>query len=143
MAAIKPFARIVAKWAEQTPARAAEYEEGIRSPVRDWQANATAAAEAWEAGVTEAAAQDRFAAGVARAGTQKWQRKALELGTRRWPEGVRAAVDDYRAGFEPYARVIEGVALPPRGPKGDPRNIDRVRAIATALHEAKVRGGGS
>ena len=35
-------------------------------------------------------------------------------------------------------RVMEGVTLPARGPKGDPKNYDRVKAIGEALHKYKV-----
>jgi len=35
-------------------------------------------------------------------------------------------------------RVIEGVALPPRGPRGSDVNFERVKAIGKALHEWKL-----
>jgi hypothetical protein len=34
--------------------------------------------------------------------------------------------------------VIANTVLPPRGPKGDPRNLDRVKAITTALRAKKL-----
>jgi hypothetical protein len=46
--------------------------------------------------------------------------------------------DDYEKGFAPYRDVIEQTALPPRFPKRDPRNIQRVSAIATALAKKKT-----
>jgi hypothetical protein len=51
---------------------------------------------------------------------------------------VQIAKDDYAKGFGPYANVIAATTLPPRYPKGDPRNIERVSAIAQALHQEKV-----
>jgi hypothetical protein len=39
-------------------------------------------------------------------------------------------------------QVIESIQLPPRGPKGDPRNIERVRVIAQALRARKLAAVG-
>jgi len=140
MPAIRSASEIAEKWARVTPGRSGDYAAGIDNPKKDWQ-NATAAAEeAWAEGVTQAASEGRFARGVAAAGTEKWKRKAKELGVNRWPAGVSAAKNDYEKGFAPYAEIISRITLPPRRPKGDPANIDRVRIIAQALHEAKVKG---
>ena len=142
MPAIRPVSEIAEKWARVTPGRASDYQAGIQNPKRDWAEATRAAEDAWIQGVQEAASQRRFGRGVARAGTEKWKRKALELGTSRWGPGVSAARDDYEKGFAPFAEVIARVSLPPRGPKGDPKNIERVRVIAQALHEAKIKMSG-
>jgi len=140
MAKIKPIGAIADKWAEVTPARSGDYEAGIRDASVDWAGPTSAAADAYAAGVQAAVADGRFGRGVSAAGTQKWRNKALATGVQRWGPGVRAAKSDYQAGFGPYREVIAGIALPPRYARGDPRNLDRVAAITTALHEAKVSG---
>jgi len=139
MAAIRPVSEIAEKWARVTPGRASDYQAGVQNPKRDWAEATRAAEDAWIQGVQEAASQRRFSRGVARAGTEKWKKKALELGANRWGPGVAAARDDYEKGFAPYAEIIARTQLPPRGPKGDPKNIERVRVIAMALHEAKIK----
>ena len=141
MPAIKPVSEIAEKWARVTPGRSADYQAGIQNPKRDWAEATKAAEEAWVQGIQEAASQRRFSRGVARAGSEKWKKKALELGATRWGPGVAAARDDYEKGFAPYAEVIARTTLPPRGPKGDPKNIERVRVLAQALHEAKIKQG--
>jgi len=141
MPAIKNAREIAEKWAKVTPQRADDYEQGIRTPKKDWQTETSAAAENYAAGVQNAIANNRFATGVSNAGTAKWQKAAIEKGTQRWGPGVRVAQGDYESGFAPYADVISRTTLPPRYAKGDPRNIERVAAMATALHEAKVGGG--
>ena len=138
MVKIKSLEEIKKKWSEVTPGRAPYYEAGVRAPREDWASRTAAAQDAWQQGVQEAITQGRFAKGVKRAGTEKWQRKALAVGVRRWPEGVRAAADDYAAGFAPYREVLERLTLPERRAKGDPANIDRVRKIAEALHKKKL-----
>jgi len=139
MPAIRSAAEIAEKWARVTPGRSSDYAAGIDKPKKDWETAAAAAADAWADGVTAAASEGRYGKGVKEAGTDKWRRKAKELGVNRWPAGVSAARDDYEKGFAPFRDVIERVSLPPRRPKGDPANIERVRLLAMALHEAKVK----
>lgn len=139
MAEIKPMNEIADKWASVTPQRAGDYKKGVQNPRRSWSQGASDAAGSWEQGVQQAASEGRFASGVQAAGDSKWQRKAVTVGASRFGAGVQAAKGDYQAGFAPYAQVISGVDLPPRGAKGDPRNYDRSRVIGEALHEAKVK----
>lgn len=138
--AIAPSSEIAAKWARVTPGRTADYEAGVRSPRRDWKNETTAAEPRYIEGVTKAATEKRFGKGVARVGTAKWQRKAIDIGTTRFGPGVAAAGPDYEEGFGPYRDVIAGTTLPERYTTGDPRNIRRVEVIAKALHDKKVRG---
>lgn len=141
MVAIKSISDIAAKWARVTPARTEDYEQGVRSPRRDW-ANETSGAESrYSEGVQAAISNGSFARGVSNAGTAKWQAKAISKGVSRWGPGVRDAQPDFEAGFRPYRDIIESTTLPARYPKGDPRNIERVAALANALHARKVSGG--
>lgn len=142
MPAVKPMEKIREKWTRVTPMRGDDYRDGIENPRRDWDDAARAAEPAWTQGVTQAAQEKRYGRGVQKVGSEKWRRKALAVGVSRFGEGVRVAGPDYEAGFAPYRAVIERVTLPPRGPKGDPKNIERVAAIARALYEAKTKGAG-
>lgn len=137
---IKDSAAIAEKWSRVTPNRQADYEGGVKNPGKDWAANTANAKESWAAGVQQAAANDSFSKGVRQAGNEKWQRKTVEVGIGRWGAGVRAGGADYQAGFDPYRQTLASLTLPPRYPKGDPRNIDRVAQIASALHTKKVSG---
>lgn len=139
MPAIKSTSSIAEKWARVTPQRAPDYESGIRNPKKDWAKTTIAANAAYKEGIQKSIAEDRFAKGVANAGTDKWQRKAIEVGPARYSQGVQVARPDYEKGFGPYRDIIEKTALPPRFAKGDPRNIQRVTAMAKALHDGKNR----
>jgi len=140
MPRIKSMQAIAEKWAEVTPQRSGDYEAGIKDPSVDWASATAAAEESYVQGVQEAATNNRFSKGVQAAGNQKWRDKAVTLGVARWGQGVRAAKGAYQTGFEPYRQVIEATSLPPRFSRGDPRNIDRVAALAEALHQRKVQG---
>lgn len=128
------------KWARVTPQRTEDYKQGVENPKRSWQSATAAAAKNQADGVQEAIRDKRFEKGVARAGDSTWQEGALVKGVNRFGEGVQAAEQKYTNNFGPYAQVIESTTLPPRYPKGDPRNIERVKTIAMALRNRKVKG---
>jgi len=137
---IASAAEIAAKFARVTPGRSADYQDGIEKTSAEEYAQATIAAEgAYEQGVQEAMAENRFSRGV-EANKGKWKRKSKDIGPGRFAAGVAAAAQDYQQGFAPYADVIAGLTLPPRGPKGAPQNLERVRVVADALRRKKVEG---
>lgn len=138
MAHIKDMGRISSKWKRVASGAQTEFQEGVENPRRSW-AQATKEAEpAYEAGIRAAVANKSFGKGVTKAGDTKWQENAVRKGPGRYSEGVALAQDAYEAGFSPYREVIARTPLPPRGPKGDPKNIQRVSALADALHKAKI-----
>jgi len=138
MAEIKALSDIRDKWTRVTPGRTEDYKIGIKNPKRDWADETEAAKGNWKAGIDQAAAKDLFAKGVAKAGTKKWQDKALKVGPGRFSEGVYLAGPDYEKGFAPFHEAIARVDLGPRFPRRDPRNIDRVKRIVEALVKEKI-----
>lgn len=135
---IKDSAAIAAKWARVTPQRSQDFAEGVQTTGKDWAGNTIKAAGAYKAGIQESISKNLFEKGVQQAGTEKWRRKTVDVGTQRWGPGVSAAVGDFQAGFDPYRQVLQSLTLPPRYAKGDPRNIARVSAIAVALRKKKT-----
>lgn len=140
MPAIKSAGEIAEKWVRVTPGRTEDYRAGVQKPKVDWEEATVAAEDRWGSGLDTARAEGLFPKGVREAGTRKWQQGAVQKGVPRWPEGVRLGQDAYESGFSPFRDVIERTTLPPRGRRGDPANIERVRAIADALHRARVGG---
>jgi hypothetical protein len=126
------------KWVRRTASATEEFKDGVNNPRASWQAQTVAAAPAQAAGVQQAIAEKRFEKGVAAAGDAKWKEKTATKGADRFASGVQAGESDYQKGFAPYAQVIENTALPPRGPKGDPKNFQRVVTMATALRNKKL-----
>lgn len=142
MAKIKDTARIAAKWKRRAESAGPEYEEGVRNPRADWATQTAAAESNYEQGVQASISRKAFGKGVRKAGTEKWQKNALEKGPSRFATGVALAQDNYETGFAPFQATIASLQLPPRGPKGDPKNIARVAAIAKALHAKKLELAG-
>lgn len=138
--AIKSAAEIADKFVSVTPGRRADYEQGVRNPVKDWETETAKAEGRYEEGVQASIARKGFGKGVSKAGTSKWQDAAITKGVSRWPQGVSAAGPAYQEGFAPYRDVIANVTPPPRRPAGDPGNIDRVTAYTVPLHKKKIAG---
>lgn len=143
MANIKTLDRISNKWKRVASGAGAEYEDGVRNPKADWAVETRKAEAAYEAGVRAAIARKGFGKGVGRAGTEKWQANAIAKGPSRFSEGVALSTDEYASGFAPYREVIARTMLPDRKAKGDPANIQRVAILAKALHDEKIKRGGS
>ena len=138
MAEIKSASAIASKWTRVTPGRTEDYKLGIQNPKRDWAAETKAAEGNWKAGIDAAASKGLFGKGVDKAGSKKWQEKALKKGPGRFAEGVYIAGPDYEAGFKPYRDAIERVDLGPKFPRRDPRNLDRVKRVVDALVAEKI-----
>ncbi len=138
MVEIKSLSAIAEKWQRVTPGRTEDYKLGIQHPRRDWEAETVEARDNWKAGVDAAFAKGLFVKGVVKAGTKKWQEKALKKGPGRFAEGVYLAGPDYEKGFAPYREAIARVDLGPRFPKRDPRNLERVKRVVEALVAEKL-----
>jgi len=143
MVKIKPLDVIVDKWRRRAEAASEDLRMGIETTDKDWASEAAKAEGAWQAGVQAAIARKAFSTGVRKAGTPKWRRKALEVGVPRYATGVAAAVEDMKSGFAPYHEVIARISLPPRGPRGDPKNWERSKVIGMALYKRRVGGAGA
>jgi len=140
MANVKSAGAIAEKWARVTPQRSDDYRAGVMNPRTPWMAATAAAEDRYKAGVLEAANAGRFGKGVRAAWDQYWQQRSADLGTGRFAEGVAASGPAYEAGVAPYIAVIQSTVLPPRYAKGDPRNLERVKVISTALRKKKIGG---
>ena len=93
---------------------------------------------AYQQGLQEAIAKDLRRSGIRGVTTRGLQQAIRDKGAARWGPGVRLGQSKYQTNFAPFRDVIERTALPPRRARGDPANIERVTAIAVALHNAKV-----
>lgn len=140
---VKDLAGSAQRWTTRAAAAAADYGTEAAAAGERWQSNTASAAATYFQAVSSAGIQDRFRRGVQRAGAAKYTRKITDVGQSRYSTGVQAATDDWRSGFEPFANTISALTLPPRRPRGDPGNIERVRVIAQALNARRLAALGS
>ena len=130
------------RWVKRASIATEDYRAGVQQPRKDWREATLAAKEAWRQGVQQAISQGRWERQVSATRSDQWSEKASTLGADRYAPGVQAAQEIYAARVSPYLRAIESITLPARGPKGDPRNLERVRIIAQTLHQLKTGGRG-
>lgn len=123
------------KWSARAGAAGSEYNSGVLNPRASQSASAIAAKDVYASAVQAAIGRGAFEKGLQKAGDAKWQKGVAEKGRARFTQGVMVGKDNYRTGFQPYANVIQGITLAPRGPKG--QNYGRVQQIGDALRAAK------
>jgi len=135
---VASITNVVQKWKTNAGSAGQSYTTGVQNPKNLWAATTAAASTTWAAGVNAAVTNGSFAKGVNAAGDSKWQNGAVTKGATRYTQGVGAGATNYQTAMGPVLQTIANVTLPPRGPKGDPGNINRVSAVCTALRAAKV-----
>jgi hypothetical protein len=133
-----------AKWRARASAAQQDYLQGAQRPRRNWAEATRAGVQAWIQGIQQALADGRYERGITPEAEQLWRARIEQVGAQRYSQGVQQSQERYERNFAPYRQVLESLQLPERGPKGDPRNLERVRVVAEALHTAKrrLRGGG-
>jgi len=132
-------AEIGRRFAEFAPARAPRFEEGVRNPKKNWEKETADAESSYEEGVKKAISRKAFGKGVKKCGTVKQQAQTIK-NISRWSEGITGAEDVMVAAMESVVKVLQGITLPKRYPKGDERNYDRVKIVGTTLRKAKEEG---
>lgn len=128
------------KFATRGAAAGQDYANGVRGSGGRWQAGAVAGEQNYAQGVNEAIAQGRFKKGVQDAGAAKFEERAATVGAQRFPQGIQNAEQSWAQNTAPYLQAIASATLPPRGPKGDPRNQQRSAMMAEILRKRKVGG---
>ena len=130
--------RICNRWQQRTAEASEEYKRGVENPRRSWGKSTCEAQDRYKAGVDKAHSQGFFAKGVMKARTKKWQDKALTKGPGRFAEGVHGAGDAFAEGYKPYHSHFPSIFMPKRFPRGDPRNLERCKAVCTGFGKLKV-----
>lgn len=134
------------KWSENAGRATAEFAVNAEAAAEEWARKTAAAADTFGQAITAPSIKERFRRGVVRAGAAKFARKIRDVGRDRFGPGVAAAMDDYKAGVEPYLSTIAALTLDARKPRGDPANYRRVEQIGKALNAKRLAmlgaGGG-
>jgi len=134
---VRDAAKSAERWVRAAQQKTQDFLEGVAAPRRPWKESTLAAAAAHTAGTQAALSAGRFAKGVTRTAATKWAEKTTSKGGARYAAGVADGQADYSTGIEPYLATLRGVTLPPRGAKGAPANLERVRAVVVALRAKK------
>jgi len=132
--------KIAEKFVRVASGRSADYEDGVKNPTKDWEKETVEAEPNYEDGVKKGIARKAFSTGVKKCGTARQKEKTIIKGVPHWVDGINQAEDDMARAMEPVVAVAQAIKLPPRYPKRDPRNLERVKAVTKALGDAKEAG---
>lgn len=144
MPVIKDITTSAQKWSRNAGSAATEFAANAQGAAAKWGQETQKSGANFRQAISAGNIQAKFERGVAKAAQSgKFARKLALVGASRYSEGVGAAQQDWASGFEPYQSVLQGVTLPPRAPRGDARNYERVKAIGQALNAKRIAGLGA
>jgi hypothetical protein len=136
---VKDAAASAAKYVSRAQAAGPAYTAGVQGAGDKWATAAAASGNSYQQGVQQAITDGRFVKGIQKAGGAKYSANAAGKGSQRYPTGVAAAGPAWQNGTAPYLSALSSLTLPPRMPRGDPGNINRVAAVATAMRSLKLK----
>lgn len=138
MAEVKPMSKIVEKFMRNASRAAPDYKDGCETTKKDQAALAIESAPIYEAALTASFGRDAFQKGLRKSGHSGWKRGATGKGTLRYPQGIIESGPAFQEGFAPHHSALEGITYPPRGPRGSPQNLERVRIENETLHKIRI-----
>jgi len=130
---MRDLGTLATKFVQRAGAASGDYKTGVEGAGAAWEQGATNGEANYEQGVQAAISRKAFGKGIRGAGQGKYVKNASGLGPGRYTTGVANAKDAWAQGFAPVAQVIQGLTLPPKGPKRSPQNMARANMVATAL----------
>jgi hypothetical protein len=137
---VKDAATSAAKFVSRAQAAGPAYTSGVANAGSSWQAATAAADSAYSAGVQTAITSGRFKNSITSNAASKFVTNASGKGSQRYPQGVAAAGPAWQSGVQPFLSALSSLTLPPRMPRGDPGNINRVSAVTAAMRAVKLKG---
>lgn len=136
--AVKDINSAAEKYKTRGQAASGDYVKGVTGAGQRWQQGAAGSEEAYNQGVQEAINRNAFSKGIAASGASYYEERAKTLGGQRFAPGIAAGAGNWSEGFQPYAQALASTNLTPRGPKGDPRNMQRANEVAMRLRAVKT-----
>lgn len=138
MAVVMPMSKIVAKYMKNASRATPDYIDGCETTKKDQAELAIQAEEIFESALQESFGRHAFSNGLRKSGHAKWRAKSVKKGGRNYAPGVRDAGPEFQEGFSPHHAALEAIDYPPRGPRGSPQNLERVRIENETLHKIRI-----
>jgi hypothetical protein len=128
------------RWSTRAASAAPDYLAGSQQTTKDQSAAAIAAKGNYAAAITASIARGAFEKGLQRSGKAGWLAGIQQKGEQNFSTGVstpraQSAYVTNSGKFDSARNAAAGLA---RGPRGSAGNLQRVTAVANALHAAKV-----
>lgn len=122
------------KWQRRVQGASTDYKAGIQGAT-GWAEGALGAVSRTHAGLQQAIADGRIAAGIQRAGDQKWKTAALGKGVTNWTNSTSASRPAYEQGMN-RAMAYQQAAL--AATAGMPMDTVEQRVAKAAAHQLAV-----
>lgn len=135
--AVPAPSRVAEKWVRRAGAASVDYVDGVKASTKSQSGNAVAARAVWVQQVTSKDVQDRWEAGLKRAGDEAFRRGVEEKGQNRYGPGVQASQAKFAGRITNILAAIAGVDIPMRGLPASEQNFQRNKAIGQALNKAR------
>lgn len=137
---VKDVTASAQKYATRAGAAVNDYKTGVQAAGQKWHDNTKSSTDNYSAGVQASIANGSFGKGIDKAGPDRYATRASTKGAAAYPAGVQAGQQRWAQNVQPFFQVLQSATLPPRGPKGDPRNQQRAQFVADLLRKKKVNG---
>ena len=115
------------------------YATNAKAAAGDWHAATSASGENWSKAVREASDNNRFIAGVNKAGATAYSSAIDLVGQNRFEDGISKAGPKWNKGFGEIAASVAGTDIGPRGITGSSENKQRSAAMQDAFRAARMR----
>ena len=129
---------VASKFVERASAASADYVSGAQQTSKDQAAAAVAAAPIYAQAVQAAITRGSYAKGLQKSGKAGWLAGVTSKGGDRFASGVAASSAKYATASGAYDSARNAAASLPRGLKGSQTNLDRVKAVVSALRTTKT-----
>lgn len=126
------------KFVDRASAASGDYVSGASATTKDQSARAIAAKKIYQDALTASFSRDSYAKGLQRSGKNGWLQGIQTKGGERYAGGVSASASKYATNSARFDGARQAADNLPRGLKGSQTNLDRVKAVVSALRGVKT-----
>lgn len=126
------------KFVSRASAASSDYVAGASSTTKDQSSRAIAAKKIYQDALTASFGRDSYAKGLQKSGKAGWLEGIVKKGGDRFASGVSVSAAKYATNSGKYDTARGAADNMPRGLKGSQTNLDRVKAVVTALRTVKL-----
>lgn len=126
------------KFVSRASAASSDYVAGASATTKDQSARAIGAKKIYQDALTASFGRDAYAKGLQKSGKAGWLEGVTKKGGDRYASGVSVSASKYATNSGKYDSARGAAENLPRGLKGSQTNLDRVKAVVTALRTAKL-----
>lgn len=126
------------KFVNRASGASSDYVSGVQSTAKDQAARAIAAKKIYQDSLVQSFSRDAYAKGLQKSGTAGWKEGVAKKGADRYASGVSVSASKYATNSGKFDAARGAAESLPRGIKGSDTNMNRVKAVVTALRTAKI-----